>query len=137
MANFIYGKAKESLLRGEINLAVNQIKVLLIDNSLYTPSQNVHQYVSDIPAGSIRKRSNALQNVTLTLGVIDADDLIIGDYDGSAFSSIIGYQLGASDASSRLIFYVDTATGLPFTGASSTSPVTIVWENGTHKIISL
>lgn len=137
MANFIYGKAKESLLKGEINLLSNQIKILIINTSLYTPSQNSDQFVSDIPSSAIIKRSNALQNVSVTLGVLDADDLIIGDYDGSAFSAVIGYQVAATDASSRLIFYVDTAIGLPFTGASSSSPVTIVWENGANKIISL
>lgn len=137
MSNFIYRKAKESLFKGEINLILNQIKVLLIDNSLYTPSENVDQYVSDIPVSSIKKRSNQLQNVSVTLGVVDADDLIINDYDGSAFSSLVGYQVGINDSNSRLIFYIDTAIGLPFTGASSTGPVTIVWENGASKIISL
>lgn len=137
MANFIYGKAKESLLKGEINLIANQIRALIIDGSLYSPLQNTHQYVSDIPAGAIKKRSNPLQNISVTLGVVDADDLIIGDYDGSPFSVVVGYQSTGSDSTSRLIFYIDTATGLPFSGASSTSPVTIVWENGSHKIISL
>jgi|GEM_PF-1777482 len=137
MSNFIYGKTKESLLKGEINLSVIEIKILIINNSLYTPNQNVDQYVSDIPAGSIKKRSNALENVTVTLGVVDASDLIIGDYDGSAFNAVIGYQSSATDETSRLIFYVDTATGLPFTGSNSSSPITIVWENGPNKIISL
>ena len=137
MSNFIYGKAKESLLKGEINLVLNQLKVLLIDNSLYTPQQNVHQFVSDVPSNAIKKRSNALENVTLTLGVLDASDLLIPDYDGSAFNAVIGYQSNISDTSARLIFYIDNALGLPFSGSSSTSPVTIVWENNSTKIISL
>lgn len=137
MANFIYGKAKEFLLRGQINVISNQVKVLLINNSLYTPSQNTDQYVSDINPSSIRWRSNPLQNISVTLGVLDADDLIISDYTGESFNSIVGYQVGTSDANSRLIFYIDTATGLPFSGASSSSTVTIVWENGANKIISL
>lgn len=136
MSNFIYGKAKESLLKGEINLISNQIKILLVDNT-YVPSENVHQYVSDVSAGSIKDRSDALQNVSVTLGIVDANDVAIADYPGDAFSAVIGYQVGSSDANSRLIFYVDTATGLPFTGASSTSPVTIMWENGANKIIAL
>jgi hypothetical protein len=136
MSNFIYGKTKESLLKGEINLISNQLKILLVDNT-YTPSQNVHQYVSDVLSTSIKDRSDALLNVSVTLGVLDADDLIMSNYPGPAFNAVIGYQVGSSDANSRLIFYVDTATGLPFTGASSTSPVTIIWDNGANKIIAL
>jgi len=137
MSNFIYAKAKESLLKGEINLISNQLKVLLIDNSIYTPQQNVDQYVSDVPANAIKKMSNALENVTVTLGVVDASDLLIPDYNGLPFNALIGYQVGANDSSSRLVFYVDNAAGLPFPGSSSTSPVTIVWENNPTKIISL
>ena len=58
MANFVYKKAKESLLNGEFNLSSNNLKVLLIDKSLYTPNENSDQYISDIPAGAIKKRSN-------------------------------------------------------------------------------
>ena len=136
MSNFIYGKAKESLFKGEINLISNQVKILLVDNT-YTPYQNTHQYVSDVLSTSIKDRSDPLQNVTVNLGILDANDISISDYPGGAFNAVIGYQVGTTDANSRLIFYVDTATGLPFTGASSTSPVTIIWENNANKIIAL
>ena len=137
MANFIYGKAKESLFKGEINIISNQIKILLIDTSLYSPQINLDTFVSDIPAGCIRDVSDPVQNVTVTVGVVDADDVIISDYNGQPFSGLVGFQVGSSDANSRLLFYVDTAIGLPFTGSSSTSPVTIVWNNEINKLISL
>lgn len=108
MANFIYGKAKESLLKGEINVNSNQIKLLLINNTLYTPSQNVDQYVSDIDPLAIRWRSEQLLNISTTLGVLDADNVPISNYTGESFESIIGYQLGTTDANSRLIFYIDS-----------------------------
>lgn len=137
MANFFYPKAKESLFKGQIDIISNQIKILLIDTSLYAPSVNTDTFVSDIPPLAIKDRSDPVQNVNINLGIVDADDVIIADYPGHPFSGLIGYQVGSSDSSSRLLFHIDTAVGLPFTGASSTSPVTIVWNNEINKIISL
>ena len=57
MANFIYKKAKESFLKGEINLYSNTIKVLILNNT-YTPNVNTHQFVSDINSSSIEDRSS-------------------------------------------------------------------------------
>lgn len=137
MANFIYNKAKESMLSGLINLSTKKIRTLLINNSLYTPNINSDQHVSQIPASAIKKRSGDLENVVFSLGVIDANDLIIADHDGSAFNSIVGYQVGTSDSDSILLFYIDTAIGLPFSGSNSELPVTILWDNGANKIIAL
>jgi len=137
MANFIYGKAKESLLKGEINLLANQIKALMIDTSLYSPSQNADQFVSDIPTAAIKFDTTALQSVSITLGVIDAEDLLVPNYPGNAFGALVLFQVGSSNTNSRLLFYIDTAVGLPFTGSISTSPVTIIWDNGPNKIIAL
>ena len=58
MANYIYGKAKQSIMNGEINFTSNSLKLLIIDKTHYTPNQNGDQYVSDIPANAIKKRSD-------------------------------------------------------------------------------
>jgi hypothetical protein len=136
MANLIYGKAKQSLLNGQINVSSQSLKVLLVD-STYTLSQNTHQFVSDISSSSIKARSTALLNVQNTLGVLDADDLTIVDYPGNAFQSVILYVDTGSDATSRLIAHIDTATGIPFAGINTVLNITIVWSNDSTKIISL
>jgi len=137
MANFIYKKAKEAILNGEINFSSNSFKALLVDIATYTANQDVDQFASDVPAESIRKRSNNLSLVTNTLGVVDADDLIISDYTGEAFGAIILYQVGYSDSVSRLMFYIDSSSGLPFSGSSNNTPVTIFWDNSNNKILSI
>jgi hypothetical protein len=136
MANVLYGKAKQSLLNGQINVSSQPLKVLLVD-SAYTFSQNTHQFVSDIPPSSIKARSIALVNIQNVLGTLDADDLTITDYPGDAFKSLILYAEGASDSTSRLIAYIDTATGVPFAGINTEFNITIVWSNDSNKIISL
>jgi hypothetical protein len=137
MSNFIYGKAKESFLKGEMSVTTNPVRLLLIDGNQYIPSENSDQFVSDIPTSAVTDRSSGLQGITTTLGIFDANDVTLVDYDGQAFTAVVGYQQGSDDNNSRLFFYIDTATGLPFTGSSSTSPVTIIWNNGISKIISL
>jgi hypothetical protein len=136
MANFIYKKAKESFLKGEINLYSNTIKVLILNNT-YTPNVNTHQFVSDINSSSIEDRSSGLSNKTVTDGVFDADDVTIGNYSGNSFNAVALYSDSGSDATSRLIAYLDTSTGLPFSSANIQAPVTIVWNNDSTKIIAL
>jgi len=53
MANFVYKKAKEALLNGQINVLSDQLKVLLLKKPDYTPNQDIDQHVSDIPANAI------------------------------------------------------------------------------------
>lgn len=136
MANFIFTKCKEALLTGNIDFLSDSIKVLAVNNS-YIPSQNEDQFVSDIESSSIVFRSNSLSGKTVLQGKLDASDLQVGNYNGSAFHAIIMYLDTGNDTTSRLIFYVDTATGLPFEGVNAEANVTIIWNDNSTKIISL
>lgn len=136
MANFVYGKAKQALLNGQINVLSNSLKILIV-NSSYVPSVNSDEYVSNINPSYIKNRSAIIQNVTNTLGVLDADDITILEHDGAAFKAIVLYENGISDSDSRLIAYIDTSIGLPFAGVNFSLPVTIIWSNDLSKILSL
>jgi len=137
MANFVYKKAKEALLNGDIDFLSNQFKILLVDASAYTPNENSHEFVSDIPVNAIVKRSEALSSISTSSGILDAQDLLVSAFDGTAFDSIILYQYNSNDTQARLFFYIDTAQGLPFDGSNSIESVTIIWDNGSSKILSL
>jgi hypothetical protein len=137
MANFIYKKAKQALLNGDIAVDTNDLKVLLVNTATYTSNQNSDEFVSDIAASAIKARSNALANKSTTNGVLDANDVQYEGYSGAAFDAIILYQVGTSDADSRLIFYIDTSDGLPFEGANNSLGVTINWSNDSSKILSI
>jgi hypothetical protein len=136
MANFIYSKAKQAMLSGDIDLGSTNLKVAFIKTALYTPNQNTHEFLSDIATAAKVYRSSALQNVSNTLGVLDADDISIS-YDGSAFEAIALYQYGTSDSDSRLIAFIDTSEGLPFPGTLDTSALLLKWNDTSTKIISL
>jgi len=137
VANFVYKKAKESLLKGEIDAALNNFKVLLIDTVSYTANQSIDQYVSDINSSAIKSRSENLSGITTIDGILDANDAEILNHDGSAFGAIILYQIGAADTSSRLIFYIDSSENLPYLGNDFSLPITIYWSSTNTKILSL
>ena len=136
MANFIYGKAKESLLNGQFNIVSDSLKVLLVTDS-YVPNQNADQFVSSISSSYIKQRTSSLTNVTNVLGVIDADNVSVADYGGLPFKALVIYKDSGTDSTSRLLAYIDTATGIPFLGINAVTDITINWSNGSNKIISL
>jgi hypothetical protein len=129
-------KLKHGLLRGSINTSASQYAVLLIDKSLYSINAANDEFVSDIPALAIKTRTGNISGITVNNGVLDANDLIIS-HDGSYFDAIICYQVAGTDAGSRLFFYIDSSTGLPYSGSNSSSSITIIWSNTVSKIISL
>jgi hypothetical protein len=136
VANFIYGKAKQSLLNGEFNISSDSLKVLLVTDS-YVPNQNTDQFVSNISSSYIKQRTSSLTNVTNVLGVIDADNVLVTSYSGLPFKALVIYKDSGADSTSRLLAYVDTATGIPFLGINAVTDITINWSNGSNKIISL
>jgi hypothetical protein len=136
MANFVYGKAKQNILNGNINFSSNNFKVLFT-NSTYVPNQNTHQFVSDILSSSVVYRSENIQNITNVLGVVDANDFNFSLPPNTALQAAILYQVGVNDSSSILLLYIDTATGLPFPGSSQSTTVSVNWSNEASKILSL
>lgn len=136
MANFIYKKAKESLLNGEIDVDSKDFKILFVNNN-YIPNENTHEFISDITANAIVLRSDPISNISNVLGVLDGSDLDVPNYPGNPFNAIIMYQSDSFDSQSRLIFYIDTASGLPYEGSNSSNPITIIWSNDSTKILSL
>lgn len=137
MSNFIYKKAKQALLNGDIDVDTKNLQVLFIDTTAYTADENTDEFVSHISPSAIKARSAALVNKTTTNGIFDADDANVVQYAGNPFHAIILYQVDFSDENSRLISYIDTSDGLPFEGTNAPQDVTISWSNNIHKIISL
>lgn len=136
MANFVYGKAKQKILNGEIDFSSNNFKILLT-NSTYSPNQNTDEFVSNITSSSIEYRSENLNNITNNLGVIDANDITFSLSANKSIDALVLYQVGVNDSSSILLLYIDTATGLPFPGSSQAVTVSINWSNEATRILSI
>jgi hypothetical protein len=135
VANAMYDKGREGFLDGSIDWDTDNIKAVLIDTAAYTVNTATHAFLSDIAAGARVATSGNLANKTVVAGVADADDVTFSSVSGASFEAVALYKDTGSAATSRLICYIDSATGLPVT--PNGGPITIVWDNGSNKIFKL
>lgn len=135
MANGFYKKGLEAFLSGSISWSAADIKVVLVDTAGYAVNLSTHQYLSDIGAGYRIATSGNLSGKSVTDGVGDASDVTITAVTGASVEALVIYKDTGNAATSPLICYIDTMTGLPFT--PNGSDVTITWNNGADKILKL
>lgn len=135
MANALYGLGRQAFLDGDIDWAANNIKVILIDVADYTVSIDTHDFLDDVAAAARVATSGNLAGKTSTLGVADANDVVLSAVSGDQSEALIIYQDTGVEATSRLIAYIDTATGLPIT--PNGGDITIAWDSGANKIFKL
>jgi len=134
MADAMYDNYREEALRGLRTPGSETIKVKAM-TSAYTYSA-AHTNVNNLPAANTVFTSQALTSKTFTAGVFDASDLTLTAVPaGSAIASLVIYTEAGSSASSTLMIYIDTATGLPLT--PNGGDVIVTWDNGTNKIYKL
>lgn len=136
MANALYDKGREGFLDGSIDWDTDDIKVCLLDGADYTPSLTTDDTLIDIAAAAIVATSGNLASKTCTGGVADAADVTLTSVSGDAAEYIGCYKdSSSSPLISRLIFLIDTATGLPVT--PSGGDIEIQWDNGANAIFKL
>jgi phage tail sheath gpL-like len=135
VANALYDLGRESFLKGEISWNTNNIKAVLVDTGLYTPNLTTDQFLSAIAAGARVATSANLTGKTTAAGVADADDVTFTAVTGASIEAVVLYQDTGSATTSRLIGYIDTATGLPVT--PSGGDITVVWDSGANRIFKL
>lgn len=135
MANAVYGKARELFLNGDLDWASDNIKAVLVDTAAYAVSIDADDFLADIPEGDRIATSGNLASKTSTLGVADAADVTFSTVTGDVSEAIVIYKDTGDAATSPLIAYIDTATGLPIT--PNGGDITIRWDNGANKIFKL
>ena len=134
MANALYVTAKNRFLTGALNWTSATIKVLLINKTYYTADVTADEFLSDIPATARTSVSAALTTKTAVAGVASADNVLITSVTGQVDALVI-YQDTGSEASSPLIAYIDTSSGLPI--LMNNGDFNIQWNTNTAKIFSL
>ena len=135
MANVLYPKAKEDFLAGNLNLSSNTITIALVDTDVYTFS-STHEDRADIPNSAVVATAN-LQSKTITSGVFDADDVSFTSVSGANCEALIIYHtdIQGGNTTSRLIAYVDSASGLPI--LPNGGDITVRFSSGANKIFAL
>ena len=135
MANTLYDFARQRFLEAQLNWMTDTIKVILVDTGAYTPQTAVHQYLADIPISARIAGPVTLTSKTTTGGAADGADVTFTSVTGASIESIIIYSDSGTEATSPLIAYIDTATGLPIT--PNGGDIIVTWDNGTNRIFKV
>lgn len=135
MADAIYGIGRKAFLDADIDLLVDDIRVILIDAADYTVAIDTHDFLDDVPAGARVAVSGSLASKNTDLGVFDAADITFSSVTGDVSEALIIYRHTGTDSTSELIAYIDGATGLPVT--PNGGDITVTWDSGGNKIFKI
>lgn len=135
MANALYDFGRQGFLDGSIDWDTNNIKLILGDAADYTVNLTTHDNLDDIAGAARVATSSNLASKTTTAGVADAADVLLTSVTGDQSEFIAIYADSGVESSSRLICYIDTATGLPVTPNGGN--ITVQFDNGANKIFKL
>ena len=134
MANTLYDKARQRFLQGEINWMTDTIKVLMIDKDSQAFVTS-HEFLSDIASSARITTPVTLTGKATTGGAADSADVTFSAVSGPSIEALILYKDTGTEATSPLLAWIDTATGLPIT--PNGGDIIVTWDNGTNKIFRL
>ncbi len=135
MATALYDKGREGFLSGSIDWDTDDIRVILIDTGAYTVNLSTHDNLDDVAAGSRIAVSGALGSKTVTDGVANAAGVTFSAVTGATVEAVVIYKHTGVESTSRLIAFIDNATGLPVT--PNGGDITLAWDTGASKIFKL
>jgi hypothetical protein len=134
MSNLVYGKARDKFLNGDLDWTTGPIKAILVDVADYTVSGDVDQYLSDVPSAARVATSGSL-TASSALGVANVANFSFSAVTGDPSEALVFYHDTGSAATSELICYIDTATGLPVTPNGGNININI--DTGGNKLFKL
>jgi hypothetical protein len=134
MANALYGTGRNAFLLGDVDWVNDAITAVLVDTATYSVSIDVDDFLDDIPVGE-RVATQALASMSGALGVADAADTVFSAVTGDPVEAVVIYKDTGSAATSQLLVYIDSATGLPVTPNGGN--ITVQWDSGANKIFKL
>ena len=137
MANLLYNPARAAFARAEIDWtdAGITVRAQLVDQAAYSVNAS-HEFLASITAPArVGSPVDVTGRVVTAEGGCDANDLTFSTVSGPSAEAVVLYIVGASDADSKLIAYIDQATGLPVT--PNTGDIRVVWAETAAKIFRL
>ena len=138
MANTLYDIGRRVAASTGLDWENTAYSCILVDTGQYTPNFSSHQYLDDISASAYAASgTQALSAKAIdTNGALDANDVTFPNVSGGDnLEAVIIYQNTGNAATSTLIAYLDTATGLPIT--PNGGDIIVTWDNGVNKILRL
>ena len=135
MPNALFDRGRQRFLEGQFNWLTDTIRVLMVDTGAYTVNLSAHEFLSDIPTSARITTPVTLTGKTTTGGAADANDVTFSAVSGPSIEALIIYRDSGTEATSPLIAYIDTATGLPIT--PNGGDIIVTWDNGVNRIFRL
>jgi hypothetical protein len=139
MANGFYQHGMKHFARGNILWLASggsAIRTALVDTADYTVDLAAHEFrdATGLAAGIEETSANMTLVDAAADGIVDANDVVFTGTTGDACEGILVYQNVGTAATDRLLFWWDSASGLPVTLGGD---VTVAWDNGTNKIAKI
>lgn len=136
MANALYDAGREGFLGGDVDWDADTIQAILVDTALYTVNLATHDFLDDVPVGARVGSPVTLTSKTKAAGVADAADIsFTGLSSAPSIEALVLFKSTGTESTSRLIAYIDSATGLPVSAGAT--QVDVSWDNGANKIFKL
>ena len=135
MASSLYDSARAGFLKAEIDWLSVTVKAVLIDISAYTVNLATHTVLADVALASRIATSPALASKTADAGAADAADVTFTAVTGPSIEAVIIYVDTGVEATSKLLAYLDTGTGLPITPNGGN--IVLTFDNGVNRIFRL
>lgn len=134
MANAVFNVLKTALVTGDINLATDTLKIILVA-AAYTPNVDTHEDYADITneiasGGGYTAGGQTLAGVTVLTDLpndraaLDANDVTWAASTITAARGAVIYKDTGVPATSKLITYIDFGTDK----SSSGGDFTIAWD---------
>lgn len=132
--NDLYDYGRQAILDGSIDYGSDSIRVALVSSS-YGPNLSSDEFLSDVPSGAIVATSDPLTGKTEAAGVARADNATLNSVSGAHIAYLVIYKDTGAPTTSRLLAFIDTATGLPYTPNGGS--ITISWDTGPDGIFKI
>lgn len=137
MANGFYQAGMKHFALGDIVWKLSggsDVRACLVDSADYTVDLVNHEFrnATGLAAGIEETMAAGMTKVDAAAdGVVDASDVTFTSTAGDTCEGILVYKNVGTAATDLLLFWWDTASGLPVTLGGD---VTITWDNGADKI---
>ncbi len=135
MTSGLYDLGRKAFLDADIDLLVDDIKVILIDSDDYSENLATDEFLSDIAAAARVATSGNLAGKSTTAGVFDANDITFTAVAGDQCEALVIYEDTGVEATSRLICFIDNAAEFPIT--PNGGDIDVLWDSGANKIFKI
>ena len=135
MSNALYDYGRQRYLQGQFNWLTDNVQCFLVDTTVYSVNLAVHQYLSDVSTSAMLTSPVTLTGKATAAGAASAANVTFSAVTGNTAEAIILFVNTGTPATSPLICYIDTATGLPIT--PNGGDIIVTWDTGVNKIFKL